>query len=292
LRDPRTDPKENDMTPVVPAAMPGWRGQLRDFIEKPITQRVILALILVNAAILGLETSPSLMASHGPLLIALDQAILALFVVEIAARLVVHRLAFFRDPWSVFDFLVVGIALVPATGQLAVLRALRVLRVLRILTIVPSMRRVVGALLSAIPGLSSIALVLLLIYYVFAVIATNLFAAAYPEWFGDLGRSLYTLFQIMTLESWSMGIARPVMETFPYAWAFFVPFILIATFTMLNLFVAIIVSAMQTYEQSDPKATVAVVEQVRDHIEADLHTEVRALREEIAELQQLLRERR
>jgi voltage-gated sodium channel len=280
------------MTPVVPAAMPGWRGQLRDFIEKPITQRVILALILVNAAILGLETSPSLMASHGPLLIALDQAILALFVVEIAARLVVHRLAFFRDPWSVFDFLVVGIALVPATGQLAVLRALRVLRVLRILTIVPSMRRVVGALLSAIPGLSSIALVLLLVYYVFAVIATNLFAAAYPEWFGDLGRSLYTLFQIMTLESWSMGIARPVMETFPYAWAFFVPFILIATFTMLNLFVAIIVSAMQTYEQSDPKATVAVVEQVRDHIEADLHTEVRALREEIAELQQLLRERR
>jgi len=280
------------MTPEAPATMSGWRGQLRGFVEKPITQRAILVLILVNAVILGLETSPSLMAAHGPLLVALDRTILAVFVVEIAARLVVHRLAFFRDPWSLFDFLVVGIALVPATGQLAVLRALRVLRVLRILTIVPSMRRVVGALLSAIPGLSSIALVLLLIYYVFAVIATNLFAAAYPEWFGDLGRSLYTLFQIMTLESWSMGIARPVMETFPYAWAFFVPFILIATFTMLNLFVAIIVSAMQTYEQSDPKATMAVVEQVRDHIEADLHTEVRALREEIAELQQLLRERR
>jgi voltage-gated sodium channel len=189
----------------------------------------------------------------------------------------------------VFDFLVVGIALVPATGELAVLRALRVLRVLRILTIVPSMRRVVGALLAAIPGLSSIALVLMLTYYVFAVIATNLFAVAYPDWFGDIGRSLYTLFQIMTLESWSMGIARPVMETFPYAWAFFVPFILIATFTMLNLFVAIIVSAMQTYEQSDPKGTVAVTEQARDHIEADLHAEVRALREEIAALRQELR---
>jgi voltage-gated sodium channel len=134
--------------------------------------------------------------------------------------------------------------------------------------------------------------VLLLIYYVFAVIATNLFAATYPEWFGDIGRSLYTLFQIMTLESWSMGIARPVMANFPYAWAFFVPFILIATFTMLNLFVAIIVSAMQTYEEHDPRGTVAVVEQARDHIEADLHTEVRALREEIVELRQLLRERR
>jgi voltage-gated sodium channel len=280
------------MTPPVPATLPGWRGQLRGFLERPITQRTILALILVNAVVLGLETSPSLMATHGRLLVALDQAILAVFVVEIAARLLVHRLAFFRDPWSVFDFVVVGIALVPASGELAVLRALRVLRVLRILTIVPSMRRVVGALLSAIPGLSSIALVLLLIYYVFAVIATNLFSTAYPDWFGDIGRSLYTLFQVMTLESWSMGIARPVMETFPYAWAFFVPFILIATFTMLNLFVAIIVSAMQTYEQSDPKATVAVVEEARDHIEADLHAEVRALREEMAALRQLLRERR
>ena len=280
------------MTPVAPASAAGWQGRLRSFIDRPATQRTILALILLNALILGLETSPALMAAYGPLLLVLDQAILGVFVVEIAARLLVHRWAFFRDPWSVFDFVVVGVALVPATGQLAVLRALRVLRVLRILTIVPSMRRVVGALLSAIPGLSSIAVVLLLIYYVFAVIATNLFAATYPEWFGDIGRSLYTLFQIMTLESWSMGIARPVMANFPYAWAFFVPFILIATFTMLNLFVAIIVSAMQTYEEHDPRGTVAVVEQARDHIEADLHTEVRALREEIVELRQLLRERR
>lgn len=276
------------MTPAAPAGAGGWRARLRDIVERPATQRVVLALILVNAVILGLETVPSAMARYGTALVALDQLILTAFVVEIVARLLVHRLAFFRDPWSVFDFLVVGIALVPATGDLAVLRALRVLRVLRILTIVPSMRRVVGALLSAIPGLSSIAVVLLLIYYVFAVIATNLFATAYPEWFGDLGRSLYTLFQIMTLESWSMGIARPVMENFPYAWAFFVPFILIATFTMLNLFVAIIVSAMQSYEEREPKATVAVVEQARDHIETDMHAEVRALRQEIAALRDLL----
>jgi voltage-gated sodium channel len=270
----------------------GWRGRLGAFVEHSWTQRAILALILINAVVLGLETSPQIMARHGPLLIALDQVILVVFLLEIGARIAVHRLAFFRDPWSVFDFVVVGIALVPATGELAVLRALRVLRVLRILTIVPSMRRVVGALLSTIPGLSSIALVLLLIYYVFAVIATNLFATAYPDWFGDIGRSLYTLFQIMTLESWSMGIARPVMETFPYAWAFFVPFILVATFTMLNLFVAIIVSAMQTYEESEPKATVTTVEQARDHIEADVHAEVRALRQEIAALRQVLQAQR
>jgi voltage-gated sodium channel len=279
------------MKPMETAAPAALREGLRALLERNFTQRIILWLILINAVVLGLETVPSVMSAYGGYLIALDKAILAVFVVEIAARVYVHRLAFFRDPWSVFDFVVVGIALVPASGQLAVLRALRVLRVLRILTIVPSMRRVVGALLSAIPGLGSIALVLLLLYYVFAVIATNLFAASYPEWFGHLGRSLYTLFQVMTLESWSMGIARPVMENFPYAWAFFVPFILVATFTMLNLFVAIIVSAMQTYEEKEHEETVAVVEQAREHIENDVHAEMQALRREIAELRDLLRQK-
>lgn len=254
-------------------------------------QRAILALIIVNAVILGLETSPALMASHGPLLVALDQAILAVFVAEIAARLFVHRAAFFRDPWSVFDFAVVAIALVPASGPFAVLRALRVLRVLRVLTIVPSMRRVVGGLLAAIPGLGSIAAVLALIFYVFAVIATKLFGASFPDWFGTIGRSLYTLFQVMTLESWSMGISRPVMEVHPHAWLFFIPFILIATFTMLNLFIGIIVSAMQSFTEDEKATTIAVVGQAREHIEADLHGEVRALRGEIAELRALLRER-
>lgn len=264
------------------------RDRLARFLARPRVQHGILALILINAVTLGLETSPALMARHGEVILALDKAILAVFVAEIALRLFVHRLSFFRDPWSVFDFLVVGIALVPATGQFSVLRALRVLRVLRILTIVPSMRRVVGALLGAIPGLASIGLVLLLIYYVFAVIATNLFAPAFPEWFGHLGRSFYTLFQIMTLESWSMGVARPVMEQFPYAWAFFISFILIATFTMLNLFIAIIVNAMQSFSENEQKDTVTAVEQAREHIEADLHAEVRALRGEIAELKALL----
>jgi len=265
------------------------QSRLRNFIEHPQVQRGIITLILINAVLLGMETWPAAMGAAGDLIVALDTTILAIFVLEIALRLYVHRRDFWRDPWSVFDFLVVAIALLPATGELAVLRALRVLRVLRLLTMVPSMRRVVGALLTAIPGLGSIALVLMIIYYVAAVIATSLFAAAYPEWFGTLGHSLYTLFQIMTLESWSMGIARPVLENFPYAWAFFVPFILVATFTMLNLFIAIIVNAMQTYSEQEHQDTVAVVEDARTHIEADLHTEVRALRDEIRELRSLLR---
>ncbi len=264
------------------------RERLRVFIEHPYVQRAIITLILVNAALLGVETWPAAMAAAGELIVTLDLIILTIFVVEIIIRLYVYRLAFWRDPWSVFDFAVVAIALVPASGELAVLRALRVLRVLRLLTMVPSMRRVVGALLEAIPGLGAIAMVLLIIYYVFAVIATNLFAADYPEWFGHLGRSLYTLFQIMTLESWSMGIARPVMENFPYSWAFFVPFILIATFTMLNLFIAIIVNAMQRYSEKEHQATIAVVEQAATHTEADLHAEMRGIRDEIRELKRLL----
>ncbi|MGD8587311.1 MAG: ion transporter [Chromatiales bacterium] len=264
------------------------RRRLGGFIEQSYVQRAIIALILVNAVILGLETSAAAMSSMGRFLLALDKAILAVFVVEIAIRLYVHRLGFWRDPWSLFDFFVVAIALIPATGPFAVLRALRVLRVLRLLTMVPSMRKVVGALLAAIPGLGSIALVLGILYYVFAVIATNLFADTYPEWFGTLGHSLYTLFQIMTLESWSMGIARPVMEQFPYAWAFFIPFILVATFTMLNLFIAIIVNAMQSYSEAEHQETTQALQSTQDHIEAGMHEELQRLRGEIGELKIML----
>jgi voltage-gated sodium channel len=267
----------------------GLQERIRRYLEHPRIQHFIMLLIVINAVILGLETVPVAMAEYGPLLIALDQLILGVFVVEILLRIYAHRLRFFRDPWSLFDFIVVGIALVPASGPLAVLRALRILRVLRLLTLVPSMRRVVGALLGSIPGLSSIALVLLLIYYVFAVIATKLFGENFPQWFGSIGESLYSLFQIMTLESWSMGIVRPVMVEHPQAWIFFVIFILIATFTMLKLFIAIIVNAMQTFTEQENRERKHELDAARDHIEADLHRELAALRTEISELRQLLK---
>jgi len=264
------------------------RTRLQAFIEHRSVQNAIIILILINALLLGLETSTTVMAQAGQFILALDQLILTLFVVEITLRIFVYGQSFWRDPWSLFDFSVVAIALVPASGPFAVLRALRVLRVLRLLTMVPSMRRVVGALLNAIPGLGSIGLMLMVFYYVFAVIATNIFGSAFPDWFGTLGNSFYTLFQIMTLESWSMGIVRPIMETFPYAWAFFVPFIMVATFTMLNLFIAIIVSAMQNYSEAEHQQTVQAIQQTQEHIETDLHEEVQSLRSEIKELKQLL----
>jgi voltage-gated sodium channel len=264
------------------------RQHVQAWLNTPLFQRTILTLIVINAIILGLETSPTVMQAAGPWILLIDKGILAVFVVELALRMYVHRLAFWRDPWSLFDFAVVAIALVPASGPFAVLRALRVLRVLRMLTIVPSMRRVVGALLSAIPGLSSIAVVLLLVFYVFGVIATHLFGALFPEWFGHLGRSLYTLFQVMTLESWSMGIARPVMEQAPWAWAFFITFILFATFTMLNLFIAIIVNAMQTFQESEQQDALKSMEAATHNLEHELHTEVKTLRTELAEIKALL----
>jgi voltage-gated sodium channel len=264
------------------------RTAVRRWVENPRVQNFIMTLIVINAIILGLETEPEIMQAWGEILVPIDHAILAVFVVEILLRIFAHGARFFRDPWSLFDFAVVGIALIPASGPFAVLRALRVLRVLRILTMVPSMRRVVGALLGSIPGLSSIALVLMIIYYVFAVIATKLFGANFPQWFGSIGESLFSLFQIMTLESWSMGIVRPVMELHPNAWIFFILFILIATFTMLNLFIAIIVNAMHSFTEEENLERQQALDGVRDHIEADLHAEITALRAEIADLRRLL----
>jgi voltage-gated sodium channel len=263
------------------------RARLRGLLEHPSFQNAILVLILINAVTLGLETSKDITAAYGGVLRAMDKAILSLFVAEIAVRLAVHRSAFFRDPWSLFDLAVVAIALVPASGPFAILRALRVLRVLRVLTLMPSMRRVVGGLLASIPGLSSIALVMAIIFYVSAVLATTLFGAQFDDWFGSVGRSLYTLFQVMTLESWSMGIARPVMAAFPWAWMFFVPFILIATFTMLNLFIGVIVSAIQGFHDAE------VAQQAdRDGLKAvsleDLQHELRALRGQVGDLQRQL----
>jgi voltage-gated sodium channel len=224
---------------------------VQKLVEEPIFLKFIMTLIILTAIVLGLETSKVVMSKWGYVLEFINNVFLAVFVVELALRIYAWRMRFFKDAWSMFDLIIVGIALVPASGPLSILRALRVLRVLRLVSAVPAMRRVVTTLLGALPGLGSIAILLSLFYYVFAVIATKIFGDTFPDWFGTLGQSLYTLFQVMTLESWSMGIARPVMEAFPYAWIFFIPFILIATFTMLNLFIAIIVNAMQSFNNAE-----------------------------------------
>jgi len=245
----------------------------------------ITALILVNAVILGLESSPGMMAAWGPLLTGLDKALLAVFVVELGLKLLIYRQKFFQSGWNLFDFTIIAIALVPASGPLSVLRALRVLRVLRLITIIPSLRRVVGAMLSALPGMGSIIVLLALVFYVSAVMATKLFAATEPEAFGDLGRSLYTLFQLMTLDGWSGEIVKPVLENHPYAMFFFLPFILFSAFVVLNLFIGVVVGAMQD-EAQDVVASAALTTQAREEA---LLNEIRALRGEVEALRETLK---
>ena len=265
----------------------GRLGKVQAVLESVRFQRIMIAIIIVNAITLGLETSKTVMDSVGGILLTVDRVILAIFVAELATKMVVYRTRFHRDPWNVFDFIVVGIALLPATGSLSVLRALRILRVLRLISAVPSMRRVVTALLHAMPGMGSIVALLSLVFYVFSVMATKLFGASFPDWFGTVGKSAYSLFQVMTLESWSMGIVRPVMEVYPLAWIFFLPFIVLTSFAVLNLFIGIIVDAMQSQHEAEHQAVRDAEEAMAQQGQEDRATilaEIRALRAEVAEL--------
>ncbi len=245
------------------------RDRLAAWLDQPKVRNTIIGVILFNAVILGMETSDALMARAGGLIAALDTGCLAIFVAELALKMVAQGWRFFRRPWNIFDFVIVGISLAPAAQGLSVLRALRILRVLRLLTVAPRLRRVVEGFLTALPGMASVFLLMALIFYISAVMATKLFGATFPEWFGDLGASAYSLFQIMTLESWSMGIVRPVMAVYPYAWAFFVPFIMVTTFAVVNLLVGLIVNSMQdAHHEEDVAATDAYRDEVLVRLEA------------------------
>lgn len=258
------------------------REKIQNFVENPLFEKFIIGLIIINAIILGMETSKGIMASIGPILLLIDGIILTIFVIEIVLRLIADFKGFWRNPWRLFDFAVVAVALIPSTGALSVLRAFRILRILRLISSVEAIRRVVAGLLSALPGMGSIVLLLGLIFYIFAVISTKLFAETFPEWFGSIGESSYTLFQIMTLESWSMGIVRPVMEQHPLAWILFVPFIIMTAFAVLNLFIGVIVDAMQSEHEADAHAE---RERMMQDTSAILE-EVKALRKEVAALKQ------
>ena len=249
-------------------------------VESDLVQKIIIGLILLNAVTLGLETNSVLMKEYGQQISFLDNCILSIFVIEILIKLGYRKLSFFKDGWNIFDFIIIGIALAPTTGSLSVLRTLRIFRAMRLLSVVPSMKKVTQALLSAIPGILSVGSIILLIFYVSAVLATNFFGGDFDTWFGNIGRSMFSLFQIMTLESWSMGIVRPVMELFPWAWTFFVPFILVTSFAVLNLFIGIIVDAMQS--QNTEKENSATEAKLKH--EASLQKEMSLLRKEIKEL--------
>ncbi len=256
------------------------KQKINRLLQWPHFEAFILCLIILNSITLALETSDAAMSVAGSWILSIDKLFLAIFVIELALRLVADFRGFWKDPWRIFDFFVVAIALFPSTGPLSILRSLRILRVLRLISAVPAMRRVVSGLLGAVPGMASIVFLIALIFFVFSVISTKLFGDAFPEWFGSLGASAYTLFQVMTLESWSMGIVRPVMDVYPLAWLLFVPFIILTAFTVLNLFIGVIVDAMQTEHES-------AASEERGQMISDnemILSELRSLRQELAEL--------
>ena len=242
---------------------------LIDWLETGIVRNSIIGVIIFNSILLGLETSITVMSNFGRIISFLDNLCLTIFIIELLIKLVAYRARFVKSGWNLFDILVVGISLVPDVQSLSVLRALRIFRVLRVVSAAPSLRRVVEGFVSALPGMASVFLLMAIIFYIGSVISTKLFADTFPEWFGSLGLSAYSLFQIMTLESWSMGIVRPVMTEFTYAWLFFIPFIIVTTFAVVNLLVGLIVNSMQdSHNEEEIQRTDAHREEVLRRLDA------------------------
>ncbi|HCX11444.1 MAG TPA: voltage-gated sodium channel [Hyphomonas sp.] len=264
---------------------------LERVIERPWFRHLVIALIIVNAVILGVLTyRETLPAGLVVSLDAVDQTITYVFAVEILLKLVVYRLQFFRRGWNWFDFIVIGVSLIPGTQAFGVLRALRVLRILRLLHIVPMMRRITEALMKALPGMGAIFAVLALITYVAAVMATNMYGNTeneeVTELFGDLPRSAYSLFQVMTMDGWRFEVVQKVIDDGnPYAWLFFLIFIFIASFAILNLFIALIVDSLAAEQQ-------AIIEEGLDEIEGELEGELMTAEKERAAVLSAIQEMR
>lgn len=272
------------MAEVTDAKEGSTRWKLAQWIESPRIRYSILGLIVLNALTLGLSTSDRVNEVIGPVLTGFDNIVLWIFVAEMVIKVYAFGFQFFKSPWNLFDLTIVSVGLLPTTANLSVLRALRVIRAMRLLSVVPQLRSVIRALLEALPGMGAVIILLFIVYYIFAVMATMLYSEAFPQWFGTIGESLYSLFQIMTLESWSMGIVRPIMEVYPWAWLLFVPFIVATSFAVLNLFIGILVNTMQ-----------AAVEEAQDQeLERILNMVMKSNEEtkaELAEMKALLKER-
>ncbi|MBX9587504.1 MAG: ion transporter [Gammaproteobacteria bacterium] len=230
----------------------------------------ITILIIINTIILGMETYPSLMSSYGSLLGFLDQLILYIFIIELMIRLIAHGVNFFKDPWSLFDLFVVSIALIPSQGAFSALRAARALRILRLISIFPKLRGVIEGLVMAIPGIGAIAAVMGIIICVFGLMASKLYGTEFPQWFGNFHTSIFSLFQIMTLEGWP-EIVRTVMQDKPYAWLFFISYILIGTFSVLNLFIAVIVEAMQRSSSDENEINLEKIDIIEEKLDRVLN---------------------
>lgn len=258
----------------------GWNDRLIAFVESAGFRNFILGLITFNAITLGLETYPYDGDWFTKGLPIIDRVVVSVFIFEIALKLIAYRHRFFYSGWNWFDLVVITVSILPDAGGFSVLRALRILRAFRLFSVMPEMRKVVEALLRAIPGMGAIIAVLALMFYVSSVMAAKLFGETNPDLFGTLGESAITLFQVMTLEGWATEVQNPVREHHPWAWSFFLVFIVLTSFAVLNLFIAIIVDSLQAKHFDDEDLRDAEAHSEREELRrelADLRAEVRAL---------------
>jgi voltage-gated sodium channel len=266
------------------------REKIKQFIESASVQNFIIGLIILNSITIGFETSDKVMSSIGNTLLLIDKIILAIFVLEITLKLYAYGFSFFKSGWNVFDFSIVAIALFPASGTLAILRSLRIFRSLRLIKNVPKLRFIVESLFHSLPSLVWIFVLLALVFYVFSVIGTKLFSADYPQWFGNLGISMFTLFQIMTLEGWA-EISREIMGKYPFANIYFILFILLASYTTLNIFIAIVVNTMAEVQQKVSNEEVVKIESIIQDENEDLKNDIKLLKEQIIKMEEKLTKR-
>ncbi|WP_018921377.1 ion transporter [Salsuginibacillus kocurii] len=270
-----------------------WRYKVSRLVEHKLFTWTIITFILINAIIVGIETYPAFYDGNEGLFFLLDRILLWIFTVEIALRLIASAptLSFFRSGWNWFDFLIVAAGHIFVGGHfVTVLRILRVLRVLRAITVIPSLRRLVDALMRTIPSMGNIMILMSIVFYIFAVIGTILYADVLPEYFGTLGATMITLFQVVTLESWAEEVMRPVLAIDPSSWIYFVSFILVGTFVIFNLFIGVIVNNVEKANEEDFNGESGADKGAEPLIPDSNTREIQELRSEVAELKEMLKE--
>lgn len=268
---------------------PNIKEKLKNFIEHKQTSNFILFVIIFNSILLGFMTDNNIMAKYGSLLHEACNICVYIFTIELFIKFYVYGKNFFKDGWNNFDFFIVAISWVPTGGVFSsfrVFRILRALRALRLVTRLEKLRVIVQAIIASIPNVGWASVLLLVIFYIFSIMGTTLFASEFPDWFGSIGKSMYTLFQVMTLESWSMGISRPVMSVYPWAWAYFVPFILVSSFIVMNVIVGVVVNAIS--EISEEAKQQKKEKFIHDN-ELSLEAELEKLTAQIALVEELIK---
>jgi len=268
------------------SSLTSGRARLAAIVDSDWFSMTITALVVLNALLLGLDAIRGWPEPAHRWFGVLDRLFLAIFVVELSLKLVVHGPQFFRRAWNCFDFLVVAASLAPNGGALSILRALRVLRSLRLLSVIPILRHVVEALVKSIPGMGAIVAVLLVFFYVGAVISTTLFGDSSPALFGTLSGSFLTLFQIMTLDGWGDAV-REVMQHHPSAWVFFMAFTVVTSFAILNLFIAVIVDSLQAAQKRLQEAEIEHLDEEIESIEVAQETQAAQMKMMMEEMRQL-----